>query len=365
MRTKIVTLCITLGAVVSTTRVARADCTSNSPCFSQQNFGQGWAIYGKNAVNGAIEGDSSGSPGIGVFGQSDSGPGVKGSANSGYGGYFSAGTGYAVYATTTGATFGVPIYGQSASPNPSIYGAATGTGTGVYGVTTSASGGNGVWGESANSGASGVYGHNSGSGYGVAGRSTGSGKAVLGDNTDSLGWAGYFTGKLFANSGYKPGGGSWTDSSDIRMKKNVKPLEGALERLLKLQGVTFEWIAPEKHGDMSGRQTGMIAQEVEKVFPEWIGTDANGFKTLTFRGFEALSVEGMRVLRNENQALLLRVSTLEERLKKLESNRPIAAAGFSAGTLGMFATVAVALGMLVASRRRDRRRASVRPELNR
>jgi hypothetical protein len=47
----------------------------------------------------------------------------------------------------------------------------------------------------------------------------------------------------------------------------------------------------------------MIAQQVEEVFPEWVGTDADGYKTLTYRGFEALTVESFRELKAKNDAL--------------------------------------------------------------
>ena len=39
---------------------------------------------------------------------------------------------------------------------------------------------------------------------------------------------------------FKPGGGPWGSSSDKRLKKNVKPLRVALERMLKLSGVSYE-----------------------------------------------------------------------------------------------------------------------------
>jgi len=50
---------------------------------------------------------------------------------------------------------------------------------------------------------------------------------------------------------------------------------------------------------MAGTYTGMIAQDVEKVFPEWIRDDANGYKTLTVIGFEGIVVEALRQLRAE------------------------------------------------------------------
>ncbi|RYZ98236.1 MAG: hypothetical protein EOP11_20960, partial [Proteobacteria bacterium] len=58
-----------------------------------------------------------------------------------------------------------------------------------------------------------------------------------------------------------------TDSSDIRLKRDVKPLEDSLARLLKLRGVNYFWKDQEKG---KGEQIGFIAQEMEKVFPDLV-----------------------------------------------------------------------------------------------
>jgi hypothetical protein len=116
----------------------------------------------------------------------------------------------------------------------------------------------------------------------------------------------------------KPGGGSWGDSSDIRLKQNVQPLIGSLEKLLRLRGVTYEWKEPEHHGNLTGTQIGMIGQEVETIFPQWVSTDSDGYKTLTFRGFEALTVEAMKELKAENTALKQLIHKLENRVAVLE-----------------------------------------------
>jgi hypothetical protein len=101
----------------------------------------------------------------------------------------------------------------------------------------------------------------------------------------------------------KPGGGMWTNSSDLRLKRNVQPLPGALQKLLKLRGVSYQWQEPEKHGNLAGEQMGLVAQEVEEVFPEWVSTNTDGFKDLTIRGLEALVVEAFRDLNNRIEAL--------------------------------------------------------------
>jgi hypothetical protein len=139
--------------------------------------------------------------------------------------------------------------------------------------------------------------------------------------------AGYFggdvevTGELFVGS-------CSGCASDLRLKKNVQPLTGALDRLLKLRGVSFEWKDPSAHeheaGHGAGLQTGFIAQDVETAFPSWVKQDGyvapNGdrYKTLELRQIEALEVESIRTLKEENDELKLRADRLEERLRSLE-----------------------------------------------
>jgi hypothetical protein len=117
----------------------------------------------------------------------------------------------------------------------------------------------------------------------------------------------------------KPGGGSWTDSSDVRLKTNVRAISGALESVLAMRGVTYEWKDPAGHGNLVGTQIGMLAQDVEKVFPQWVGEDPQGYKTLTFRGFEALTVEALRQQQktiDDQQAV---IADLQNRVAELEN----------------------------------------------
>ena len=58
--------------------------------------------------------------------------------------------------------------------------------------------------------------------------------------------------------------GTITDTSDIRLKKNIKPLNKPLEKILKLEGKSFNW----KNKDDDNTIHGLIAQEVLEVIPE-------------------------------------------------------------------------------------------------
>jgi hypothetical protein len=120
------------------------------------------------------------------------------------------------------------------------------------------------------------------------------------------------------NASKTAGGTGWTVPSDGRLKKDVRSLDRSLDRLLRLRGVSFEWNKPEEQGYPTGTQMGLLAQEVEEVFPEWVGTDPNGYKTLTVTGFEALTVEAFKELVAENETLRAKNTELESRIRDLE-----------------------------------------------
>lgn len=121
----------------------------------------------------------------------------------------------------------------------------------------------------------------------------------------------------------KTDGGGWTMMSDERLKKNISPLNDALSRLLALKGVHYEWIDPGKHGNRGGPQIGMIAQQVEKVFPDWVGITKDGHRTITIHGFEALVVESFREVVRDQARLTVQVAQAREDMSavRAESER--------------------------------------------
>jgi hypothetical protein len=65
-------------------------------------------------------------------------------------------------------------------------------------------------------------------------------------------------------------GVSFNTSSSLRYKKNVKPLQGALSIVSKLNAVRFDWKETEKS------EIGLIAEEVEKILPEFVLKNDSG-----------------------------------------------------------------------------------------
>lgn len=119
-------------------------------------------------------------------------------------------------------------------------------------------------------------------------------------------------------SALKPGGGAWGVLSDERTKNDIQPLTGTLDRLLQLKGHAYTY-KPEFVQDgraLPGTQVGLVAQEVEAIFPDWVSTGPDGLKQVTERSTTALMVEAMRDLRNEKDA---EINALKARLEKLEA----------------------------------------------
>jgi hypothetical protein len=85
---------------------------------------------------------------------------------------------------------------------------------------------------------------------------------------------------------------STTVGSDINLKENVQTLPNALETVNRLRGVSFDW--KKKH---KGSSIGVIAQEVEKVFPELVDEHAlNGMKTVNYSALIGVLIEAVKEL---------------------------------------------------------------------
>jgi hypothetical protein len=71
---------------------------------------------------------------------------------------------------------------------------------------------------------------------------------------------------------YKPGGGVWLDSSDIRLKRNITPYETGLAQVTALNPVRFQFNGKGTNPDDGRVFTGLIADDVAEIMPEMVGT---------------------------------------------------------------------------------------------
>ena len=105
--------------------------------------------------------------------------------------------------------------------------------------------------------------------------------------------------------------GTLTDVSDMRLKKDITPLNAdeIIGRLSQVDTYSFRMIGDEK-GQL---ELGVMAQEVEKVFPELVRTanDEMGTKSVNYVGFIAPLIEASKELKSENDALRAEITEMK------------------------------------------------------
>jgi hypothetical protein len=108
--------------------------------------------------------------------------------------------------------------------------------------------------------------------------------------------------------------------SDVRYKKGIKPLDSSLDKVMHLQGVTYEWDKNKVNGAgyKTGKQIGLIAQEVEQVLPELVQTDSKGYKTLSYDKLTPVIIEAMKEQQKEIREKDARIEKLEKALEIME-----------------------------------------------
>ena len=133
--------------------------------------------------------------------------------------------------------------------------------------------------------------------------------------------------KFFGNLAYA---GELNKDSDSRLKKDVKTINGALDKVLKLRGVNYYWKNREEMAAARGKdannmsygysdklQTGVIAQEVEQIMPELVSTDKYGFKSVDYVSLTPVLIEAIKELKAEKDALETKVDRLEKMMEEL------------------------------------------------
>ena len=90
--------------------------------------------------------------------------------------------------------------------------------------------------------------------------------------------------------------------SDKRLKENIKPIESALDKVSKLQGVTFDWKKSDSILDIK-EDIGFIAQDVQKVVPELVRENEDGMLSMRHQGIAPILLEAIKELKVEIEKL--------------------------------------------------------------
>ena len=148
---------------------------------------------------------------------------------------------------------------------------------------------------------------------------TGAVKAMVRGNGDS-----YFTGGDVGIGTTSPnytldvrgtiGNNTTLYHSDRRWKKDIAPLNDALKSITCLRGVSYKWKQDEfpEMNFPSGRQIGLIAQEVESVVPEVVNTANDGYKSIDYARLIAVMTEAIKTQQEQIENLKSRIEDLEK-----------------------------------------------------
>jgi hypothetical protein len=127
------------------------------------------------------------------------------------------------------------------------------------------------------------------------------------------------TGNLNVMGGLRVNGVNYP--SDRRFKTNVRPLSSALASVLALRGVRYDWNAlGVQHGGTAGApQVGLIAQELEQLYPELVSTDADGYKAVNYAQLAPVLIEALKEQQVQIEALKGEAATANTRAASAET----------------------------------------------
>lgn len=134
-------------------------------------------------------------------------------------------------------------------------------------------------------------------------------------NTTSQIFARFYINNLGTGSGQINANGAnacaFGTFSDIRLKENITDLPSQLASIMALRPVEFDY------KDGSGHQIGFIAQEVQEIYPDLVGEDADGMLTLT--GLSKNEARMIKAFQEFATATQQKIESLEARIEALEA----------------------------------------------
>jgi hypothetical protein len=115
--------------------------------------------------------------------------------------------------------------------------------------------------------------------------------------------------------------GTWTQCSDLKLKKKIKRIDNALNKILNLRGVIYQWRTDEfpNYKFEEGEKIGLIAQDVEKVFPELVRTESDGMKSVNYSNLTAVLVEAVKEQQKIIDEQKLKIADLQSKISAIFS----------------------------------------------
>ncbi|MBF0277701.1 MAG: tail fiber domain-containing protein [SAR324 cluster bacterium] len=113
--------------------------------------------------------------------------------------------------------------------------------------------------------------------------------------------------------------------SDRRLKREITPFNNSLDKILRLQGVTFKWNqdAAKVHPwfDHDYTMHGFVAQDFQKVFPDLVSKGSDGFLGIDYMQIAPILVEGIKEQQKQIEEQQEQISALQNELKLLKQSQ--------------------------------------------
>jgi len=90
--------------------------------------------------------------------------------------------------------------------------------------------------------------------------------------------------------------GTLTQSSDARLKTNIRPLGSTLKNVMQIKGYIYNWIDEKRDQSL---QFGVLAQELQKIYPELVAKDEKGILSVNYIGLIPVMLESIKELKSE------------------------------------------------------------------
>lgn len=164
-------------------------------------------------------------------------------------------------------------------------------------------------------------------GYGAGGKNTTGTNLLFIDNSNTetpLIWGNFsFGSKEVIINGNLFYTGEFGQASDVKFKRNIEPLSHVLSKLQLINGVYFDW-REDEYPEMvfsKGRQVGVIAQELEKVFPELVQTTSKGYKTVDYTKISAILIEAVKEQQVTINEMQKQIEILKSTIELVKNNK--------------------------------------------
>ena len=115
------------------------------------------------------------------------------------------------------------------------------------------------------------------------------------------------TGEIFAT-----GDVTAYSTSDERLKTNLETISDPLIKLSKINGYTFNW-TEDSGKDITTREAGVLAQEVEMVLPEVVADRENGYKAVRYEKMIPLLIEAIKDQQQQIDSLKQQIKILKDK----------------------------------------------------